>query len=246
MFSVDGKLFQFFRRLLDMLKINVLWILCSLPIVTIGASTAAAFTVTMKMIDETEGYVARQFWKAFKANLKNGIPLGILAVIGLYALWIMFQLVMTGEHPFIFLALFILFIAAYIACFLFAFALTARYENTLLRTIKNSYDICIRYIGRTIWLVVILAVEIFIFTFNSTLIFFFILLGPACLILTISGFVVPMFRELEREDGAVIRKVTENGDAVFEEHPDIDPEPNQDKGIFKRAHMSTKGKGNEQ
>ncbi len=238
MFSTDGKFFQFMRRLLDMLKINVLWIICSIPIVTIGASTAAAFDVTMRMIDETEGYVARQFWKAFKANLKNAIPIGILAVIGAYALWIMFQLVMTGLHPFIFLSLFILFIAAYIMCFLYAFALSARYENTLLRTIKNSYDIFIRYIGRSLWLVVILFVEIVIFTYNWTLIFFFILLGPACLILTVSGFVVPMFRELEREDGAVIRKDVENDDAVFEDHPDVDPVP--EKGIIKRAHMSTK------
>jgi uncharacterized membrane protein YesL len=41
-----------------MIKLNFLWLLFSLPVVTIGASTAAAFTITLKMVDEREGYIA--------------------------------------------------------------------------------------------------------------------------------------------------------------------------------------------
>lgn len=235
-FSVDGKLFQFLRRLTDILKINFLWILCSLPIVTIGASTVAAFDVTMRMIDDTEGYVARQFLQAFKANLKNGIPMGLVFLIGLYALWLNFQLAMVGDlHPFIFMAMFILFAFVFVTCFIYAFALLARYENTLMRTIKNSYDIFIRYIVRNGVLIIVLAVELAVFFWSSTTLFLFILIGPACIFLTISGWAVPIFREIEKEDGAVIRKETqENADQVFADHPDTD------KGISKRAHMRTK------
>ena len=237
-FSVDGKLFQFLRRLTDMLKINFLWLLCSLPIVTFGASTVAAFDVTMKMVDETEGYVGRQFIKAFKANLKNGIPLGLLFLIGLYALYLEFQLAMIPDlHPFLFLSMFILFAFCFICCFIFAFALSARYENTLIRTIKNSYDIFIRHIVRNGVLVIVLVVELFVFFFNSTTVFLFILIGPGCIIYTISGWALPIFREIEKEDGAVInRKETFNSDSIFEDHPDTD------KGINKRAHMNTKNK----
>ena len=59
-FSIEGPLYQFFSRLLDMIKLNFLWLLFSLPIITIGASTAAAFSVTLKMVDEREGYIAKQ------------------------------------------------------------------------------------------------------------------------------------------------------------------------------------------
>ena len=78
-FSPEGGLYRFITRFWDIVKLSVLWIVFSLPIVTIGPATIAVFSVTMKMIDEAEGYVAHQFVKAFKANLRNGIPLGLLS-----------------------------------------------------------------------------------------------------------------------------------------------------------------------
>lgn len=221
-----------------MLKINVLWIICSIPIVTMGAATVAAFDVTMGMIDETEGYVGRQFLKAFKANLKNGIPLGICFLVGAYALYIMFQLAMIKDlHPFLFLSMFILFLFVYLGSFLYAFALSAKYENTLIKTMKNSYDIFIRHIVRNGVLVLLLLLEFAIMFWNSTTVYFAILIGPACVFLTISGWAVPIFREIEAEDGAVIRKEEpKSSEAVFADHPD------EDKGINKKAHMNVKNK----
>ena len=49
-----------------MIKLNFLWLICSLPIVTIGVSTIAAFTITLKMVEEKEGYIARAFLKRLK------------------------------------------------------------------------------------------------------------------------------------------------------------------------------------
>lgn len=234
-FSVEGPLFQFMKRLLDVLIVNFLWLICSIPIITIGPATVAAFDVTLRMIDDAEGYVGRQFLRAFKANFKNGLPIGIMFVVALYAIWLDFQLVMTGLHPFIFMTAFIVLIISSIAVFLYAFALSARYENTFIRTIKNSYDICIRFYGRTLALVVVLALELLVFFFNSTMIFFFILIGPTCIFLTISGFALPFFREIEREDGAVIRKEESRPEEqIFQDHPA------EDKGIAKRAHMGRK------
>lgn len=49
-FSIESPLYKFMNRLLDMIKLNFLWILCSLPIITMGAATTAAFTITLKMV----------------------------------------------------------------------------------------------------------------------------------------------------------------------------------------------------
>jgi uncharacterized membrane protein YesL len=84
--------------------------------------------------------------------------------------------------------------------FIYAFPLSARYENTLFGTLKNSAHIATRYFVRTIFLVAVLAVEIFIFLFNTTTLFFAILIGPVCLMLTISGFAMYFFRDIEREN----------------------------------------------
>ena len=203
-FSVDSAFYKFLVRLWDMVVINFLWVLFSLPVITIGASTVAAFSVTLKMVDEHEGYVGRQFVKAFKANLKQGIPLGLLALFCAYVVYLDFELFNKIEgNPMILLIFGILAIAVFGAAFIYAFALSARYANTLIRTLQNSVEITIRYFVRTLALLAVLAVEIVVFWFNSTTVFFFLLIGPACLIFTISGFAMYMFRQIEKEPGAV-------------------------------------------
>ena len=200
LFSIDGPLYHFFSRLLDMIKLNFLWLLFSLPVITIGASTAAAFSVTLKMVDEREGYIAKQFWGAFKANLKQGIPTGLLNLFFAYALYLDFQLFHAVEgNPIYFL---ILGIVGSIMCFgyfIYAYALMARYDNTLLKTLKNSMDISVKYFGRTIMIAVVVAVEIIIFIFNTTTLFLGLLIGPAVIFLTISGPAMYIFRDIERK-----------------------------------------------
>ena len=212
-FSVDGGLYKFISRLWDMIKLNFLWLLFSLPIITIGASTVAAYSVTLKMVDESDGYVGRQFIKAFKENWKQGIPLGLLGILALYVVYLDFELFnKLDNNPMMFLIAGI--VAAFIfgMAFIYAFPLSARYENTLLETLKNSARIATRYFVRTLFLAAVLAVEVFIGLFNSTTLFFAILIGPACLMLTVSGFAINFFRQIEREPGAVKEKEKEESE----------------------------------
>lgn len=213
-FSVDGPLYRFISRLWDMIKLNFLWLLFSLPIITIGAATVAAYSVTLKMVDETEGYVGRQFLKAFKKNWKQGIPMGLLGLFALYVIYLDFELFNKLEgNPIIFLIAGIAAAFVFGISFIYAFPLSARYENTLFETLKNSARITTRYFVRTLFLAAVLAVEIFIGLFNTTTLFFAILIGPACLMLTVSGFAIYFFREIEREPGSIREKEEEKEEA---------------------------------
>lgn len=209
-FSVDGALYRFISRLWDMMKLNFLWLLFSLPIITVGAATVAAYSVTLKMVDETEGYVGRQFVKAFKENWKQGIPLGLLGLLAMYAIYLDFEFFNKLEdNPIIFLIAGIVAVFIFGMAFIYAFPLSARYENTLSETLKNSARIATRYFVRTLFLAAVLAVEVFVGLFNTTTIFFAIMIGPACLMLTVSGFAIYFFREIEREPGSVREKEIE-------------------------------------
>ena len=75
----------------------------------------------------------------------------------------------------------------------------ARYDNTLLKTLKNSMDISVKYFGRTMMIAVVVAVEVIIFIFNTTTIFLGLLIGPAVIFLTISGPAMYIFRDIERK-----------------------------------------------
>ena len=76
-FSIESPLYKFMSRLTDIIKLNFLWLLCSIPVVTMGASTVAAFSITLKMVEDEEGYVARKFFHEFKENLKKGSVIGM-------------------------------------------------------------------------------------------------------------------------------------------------------------------------
>ncbi len=203
-FGPDSAFYKFMQNLLDLLKINFLWLICSLPIVTLGGATIAAFDITMQMAGEEEGHVARDFLKSFKRNFKDGIPYGLLLLLCCYVVWLDFSLFeQIPGNPTILLIMGILAAFVFTLSFLFAFPLQARYRNTLIKTLKNSADICMRYFVRTLTLLIVLFVELVLIFWNTTTLFVGALIGPACIIYTISGYARYFFREIEKEPGSV-------------------------------------------
>ena len=75
-FGIDGPFYRFICRFIDLVKLNFMWLLFSLPIVTIGASTTAAYSIALKMVDDEEGYMVKSFVKEFKRNFKQGTVWG--------------------------------------------------------------------------------------------------------------------------------------------------------------------------
>lgn len=204
-FRPEGPVYKLMQNLVALVKINLLWLLFSLPIVTLGGATIAAYDVFLKLADDEEGYMGRQFVESFKKNFKNGIPYGLLLLFCVYVVWLDFSLFEQIEgNPVILLIMGMVAAFVFLLSFLFAFPLQARYENTLINTLKNSADICIRYFVRTLTLIVALAVEVAFFLWNSTTLFLGLLMGPACLIYTIASYAKIFFREIEKEPGSVI------------------------------------------
>lgn len=200
-FSVDSPLYRFLSKLLDVIKLNFLWILFSIPLITIGASTVAAMSVALKMADDEEGYIGRGFLKAFRENWKQGTVLWLITAAAAYAIYLDFQFFEALEgNPILFLIIGIVSIVLAVSALLYSYPLTARYENTLFRIINNSIDISRKYVGRTILLAAILCVEFILFQYNATMLFFGILLGPGFMIFTVASFSKRIFLLIEKDN----------------------------------------------
>ena len=76
-FKMDGKLFTILSRITDLVLLNILWLISCLPLFTIGASTAALYSVTLKMVKNEESYIIRSFFSAFKKNFRQATVLWI-------------------------------------------------------------------------------------------------------------------------------------------------------------------------
>ena len=217
-FDIDGPLYRMMLTLTNMFVLSFCWIIGTVIGLglTVGVSTVAAFDVGLKMVENKEGYVVKQFIKAYKKNIKQGIPLGLMAVVAFYTVYMDFELFNKIENASIFLLIWGFLSGAIFFCaFVYAFALSARYVNTLKNTISNSFRISTRYAGRTLLLAIVLALLACTFIWNLTLMFIGLIIGPSAYILTISMFARPIFRTIEKKN-------TEDGIEYYDD-------PNEDK-----------------
>lgn len=200
--SIEGPVYPLMVRLWDLVKLNFIWLVFSLPIVTIGASTVAAYTVTLKMVSDEESHIFSTFWKGFKENWKQGVPLGLIHLVVLYSFYLNLEFFTKLEDASV-----VFLIAAIIIGFIgllyltYMFPLCARYHNSFWGILLNSANIAMKYFVTTLMLWVLLGLLIFLFLYNSTLLFIGFLIGPACLFLTVSGFAMKLFAEIEKANG---------------------------------------------
>mgnify|MGYP000763200386 FL=1 len=73
------------NKMADLIWLNILTLICCIPVITIGASLTALNYVTLKLVRDEEGYVTKAFFKSFKQNFKQAtiIWLILLLVIAL-------------------------------------------------------------------------------------------------------------------------------------------------------------------
>ncbi len=55
LFDPENKFWQFLNKVTDAALMSLLWLLTSLPLVTVGASTAAFYSYTLKQVTNQEG-----------------------------------------------------------------------------------------------------------------------------------------------------------------------------------------------
>lgn len=200
LFSVDGPLYRFMQKLTDVLVLSLMWLLFSLPLITIGAATTAGMAVAMDMADDQEGKIIPAFWAAFRANWRQGIPAGLILLVGWYAVYLDFQLfeAVAGNPVW-------LLIVGMLTAFLvtlataYTFPLLARYDNTVARTLRNSVDIARKYYGQTLLMVLLVGAELLLCRWNVTMLLLGTLQGPGCILLTVGGMSKRVFERLEKE-----------------------------------------------
>ena len=77
-FDPNGAFARGMERVWSLIVLNVLWLVCSLPVVTLGASCAALYQVLGKVIDGEDGHVARRFFRAWGENWKKATPVWLI------------------------------------------------------------------------------------------------------------------------------------------------------------------------
>lgn len=67
----NNVVWRFLNKMTDLLILNLLFLVCSLPVVTIGASLSAMYTVNLRSVRYGDGYVLKGFFKGFRESFKQ-------------------------------------------------------------------------------------------------------------------------------------------------------------------------------
>ena len=156
--------FRFFTRIADLMILNLAFIICSLPVVTIGASCTALYTVTLKMCKDTDIYILKDFLSSFRENLKQGIVLhlifsllSIIIALDLYVLWNILEYGILFKWLF---GMLILFGIILLMASIYIYPLLAQFNNTIKGHIRSAISLSIKHFPYTLMFILIAALPI--------------------------------------------------------------------------------------
>ena len=79
--SIDSPLWMILNKITDTIVLSLLFIVTSVPIVTMGSSLCALYYMMFRIADNTEGHIVRGYFKAFKENFKKSTPVWLSACL---------------------------------------------------------------------------------------------------------------------------------------------------------------------
>lgn len=193
----ESAIYSALSLIIDVIFAGMLWLLTSLPIITIGPASAALYYTMVKTVRRRRGRLGASFFSAFKSNFKQGTLLWLLYIlyvvvgaVDMYAI----KLMGFGETS----------VMGYISKFFFLpalltlpwiFAFISRFQNTLTGSLKFVGYLTLKHIGRTLLLVGLLALCAVI----AWLIPFIVWLLPSICCLGMSYIIEPVFRKFSEQ-----------------------------------------------
>ena len=147
LFSLDSPLMRALNLIADLVILHLLWVLCSIPIFTMGASTTALYYACMKRVRTKEGYITRNFFNSFKENFRQStIVWMVLLVIGfLYVTNIRYGIFLDNTMGKVIIVGCSIFLIPYLLIAMYIFPVQAKFENPVIANVKNALIMALRH-----------------------------------------------------------------------------------------------------
>lgn len=174
LFSTENPVWRAMDRMGDLMILNFLFIFFSIPIFTIGASTTALYSVTFKLLDETEGNIVKNYFKAFKSNFKQATAIWIIVLLaGLFLAYDAYlSYVSTSIVAKILMGIILLIAIIYAMWASWVFPVQSKFDNPVKVNMKNAALMMVIHMFPTTLLITVLnIVPLLILWFYTSLFF---------------------------------------------------------------------------
>lgn len=199
---------------LKLILVNALWVLCSIPVFTIGASSCAACYVCLKLLNDEEGNVVTWFFKSFKENFKQGTIIWLFLAPVLYAVSLCWG-ILCGDDAGFFgkigcLGFFLVFGVSEV----FIFPIMAHYHNTIKGFVRNSFILGLQFMTKTFVAVILCALVLILWSLTIRTKIAGLFFMPGLLFFTMCFFANPIFQQLDNKAKSKLQTQSENSEDI--------------------------------
>ena len=156
LFDLESPLFSGLNKMADLIYLNLLTLVCCIPVITIGASMTALNYVVLKMVRNEDSHLTRQFFKSFKQNFKQATIIWLIILLAIIVLAGDFYIFTYSGVTFP-LWLKVAFLAVAIVGLIgimHVFPVLARFDNTTKNIFKNSLFMGILSFPKTVLMII--------------------------------------------------------------------------------------------
>lgn len=164
LFDYDSPLMSALTKIANLMILNLLTILCCIPVITAGAAITAMHYMCMKMVRNEESYIVKGYFVAFKESFKQATKVWLVLLLIIAILLGDFLIINHSGIQFPYWFRVVFYAISIIALFeyIMVFPLMGKFDNTTLRTMKNALIISIVKFPVTLLMIAMNAVPIFI------------------------------------------------------------------------------------
>lgn len=145
-FDFDGPVYKWGTEITDVMILSILWLVCSIPIVTIGASTTALYYILGKKVREEHTYVFKPFFKSFKDNFIQGTVLTFIVGFSLFSSYLYYGILISGVAGTGIKIIGLLFIMQVILISLYIFPVLSRFHMPIKNILVTSFVLANKHI----------------------------------------------------------------------------------------------------
>ncbi|MED9903073.1 MAG: DUF624 domain-containing protein [Lachnospiraceae bacterium] len=236
LFDLDSPLIRWLNKVADLMWLNMLTLFCCIPIITAGAALTSAHYVALKMLRNEEGYVTREFFKAFKTNFKQSTLIWLLILLVVAVLGADYYIIKYTkiDFPQVFQVIIMAAGILFLFMVLWVFPVQAKFINTLPKTIKNAFALSIIQMPRTLLMIIVYVLP-YVLLFLSLRIFPLVFVFGISVPVYVSAVLYnKMFKKLE---GKIRERLEEENEGKEDSEP-ADGETDEDSGkIFSDKPM---------
>lgn len=168
-FSTENPVMSYFALLRDWIILSVLWSIFSLPLITVGASTAAVYYVTLKMVRGEGVPVAKTFFRAFRENLKQGVCVTLFFAVCLCVLGFAYAYTSVARNDLgtVLVLCVLSFLAATLSVALYSFPFMAQFSNTVGGILKSAAYLAGKNLTNTIVMILLNTIPAWVFLLSQ-------------------------------------------------------------------------------